>query len=198
MDYTLDEVSEAAELYPALWVLKHEMRTSNGLPFEFEKRRFMWDILNDLSPKQVGLKPPQVGWSETTFIKAFWVATKHQKDIIYTLPSFSDVEDMVGGKFNRIISQNLIMARLTKDHDTVSQKQIGDNTLYLRGTVGKTTAMMVSSGLNIHDEIDASDPQTITQYETRQEAQEREEDKWRWYFSHPSLSGHGRCVLGAK
>jgi hypothetical protein len=151
----------------------------------------MWDFLNDLSPKQVMFKPPQVGASETTFVKAFWVAQKQKKDIIYTLPSLTDVEDMVGGKFNRIISQNPIMGEWTKDHDTIQQKTIGENTLYLRGTKGTTSAMMVSSGLNIHDEVDASDERTITQYETRQEAQEREEDKWRWYFSHPSLSGHG-------
>lgn len=186
------------ELKPALWVLKHQIRTSNGLPFEFDKRKFMWDFLNDLSPKQAMLKPPQVGASETVFVKCFWVAKKKGKDIIYTLPSLTDVQDMVGGKFNRIISQNPIMQEWTKDHDSIQQKRIGDSTLYLRGTVGSTSAMMVSSGLNAHDEVDASDPITITQYETRQEAQEREEDKWRWYFSHPSLSGHGVDVYWKK
>jgi hypothetical protein len=43
--------------------------------------------------------------------------------------------------------------------------------------------------LNIHDEVDASDMEVITQYENRLQAQE--DGGWRWYFSHPSLAGHG-------
>lgn len=187
---TKAQIRQALDAYPSLWAT--QLKTSAGLPFEFANRKFMIDILNDFSPKQVILKAPQVGMSETQFIKACYIAKKKHKDIIYTLPSQSDVQDMVGGKFNRIIAQNpTILGEWVKDHDSVEQKQIGDNLLYLRGTNGSTQAMMVSSSLNIHDELDASNMPTIVQYETRQEAQEREEDKWRWYFSHPSLKGTG-------
>ena len=48
--------------------------------------------------------------------------------------------------------------------------------------------MMVSSQLNIHDEVDASNPKVLIQYETRQQAQM---GGWRWYFSHPSIVGAG-------
>lgn len=174
-----------------MWAKKYKLRTSTGLPFEFDKRRWQWDILNDLSPKQVWLKPPQIGASETTFIKAAYVAKKKNKDVIYTLPTQSDVQDMVSSKFNRIIAQNPILGEWTRDHDSIEQKNIGSNIIYFRGTFTTRQAMMVSSGLNVHDELDASDISVITQYQTRQEAQEREEDKWQWYFSHPSLSGHG-------
>lgn len=187
---TKEQLKQAIELYPSLWAT--QLKTSAGLPFEFKKRKFMVDIMNDFSPKQVFLKPPQIGASETQFTKACYVAKKKHKDIIYTLPSQTDVQDMVGGKFNRIIAQNpSILGEWVKDHDTIEQKQIGQNIIYFRGTIGKTQAMMVSSGLNIHDELDASDMTTIVQYETRQEAQEKEEDKWRWVFSHPSLKGNG-------
>jgi len=191
MPYTSEELRQASELYIGPWMLQNELRTSNGLPFEFEKRKFARALIADLSPKQVWFKPPQVGASEMTFVKVCYVVKNKKKDAIYTLPTQSDVQDMVGGKFNRIISQNQVLKNWTADHDTIEQKKIGDNMLYLRGTVGKTQAMMVSSSLNVHDELDASDQPTITQYETRQEAQEREEDKWRWFFSHPSLVGHG-------
>lgn len=186
------------ESFPLGWFLVHRLKTSNGLPFEFKKRRFWRQIVNDLHPKQVILKPPQVGASETLFAKLFFVAARLGKAIIYTLPHQSDVEDMVGGKFNPIIAQNPVLQQLTHDHDTVHQKKIGNHPLYLRGTEGKTQAMMVSSGLNCHDEVDASDPATIVQYETRQEAQEKEEDKWRWYWSHPSLAGNGVDVYWQK
>lgn len=96
---------------------------------------------------------------------------------------------MVGGSFNRIIAQNPILMSWVKDHDTVEQKAVGDSIIFYRGTFTQKQAMMVPSGLNIHDEVDASDQNVITQYETRLQAQE--DGGWRWYFSHPSLSGHG-------
>lgn len=172
-----------------MWVLKYKIKTETGMPIDFTKRKFQWDIVNDLSPNQVNLKPPQIGLTLINLIKSFYVAKKKKKDIIYTLPTQSDVNDMAGGKINRIVAQNPVLKQWVKDHDTVEQKQIGDNIIYYRGTFTNKQAMMVSSGLNIHDEVDASDASVITQYETRLQAQD--DGGWRWYFSHPSLVGHG-------
>lgn len=187
--YTEEMVSEAMELMPALWVKKHQIKNEAGFPIEFEKRRFLWDIYNDLSPNQALLKPPQIGATVMNTIKSMYVANKLRRQIIYTLPTQGDVQDMVGGSINRIIAQNPILLEWIKDHDTVEQKSVGDSIIFYRGTFTSKQAMMIPSGLNIHDEVDASDPNVITQYETRLQAQE--DGGWRWYFSHPSLSGHG-------
>ena len=187
-NYSFDEVSQAAELYPSLWIEKHNIKTSNGLPFEFDNHRFMIDVLNDMSQFQVGLKPPQVGWSESMIIKSLYVADKKEKDIIYTLPTATDRDDMVNSKVNRIIAQNPVLKAMVKDHDTVEQKSVGNHLIHYRGTFAAKQAMMISSDLNIHDETDASDPSVITQYETRLAANP---NGMRWYFSHPSLAGHG-------
>lgn len=195
MIYTEKEVSEAMELLPALWMLKHQVKTSSGLPFEFEDHRFMWDFLNDLSPLQVFLKPPQIGATEGEIVKTMWVAKKLRKDIIYTLPTQSDVNDMAGGKVNRIVAQNPPLKEWVKDHDTVEQKAIGDNIIYYRGTFSTKQAMMVASNLNVHDEVDASDADVITQYETRLQARA---DGMRWYFSHPSIVGFGVDIYWQK
>lgn len=188
MEYSSEELMQAAELYPSLWVLQHEIKTSNGVPFEFDNHAFMRDILDDMSPLQVGLKPPQVGWSESMMVKTFYMAHKKGKDIIYTLPTASDRDDMVGSKVNRIIAQNPIIQKMVRDHDTVEQKVVGNHIIHYRGTFTTKSAMMVSSDLNVHDEVDASDQGVITQYENRLMAKA---DGQRWYFSHPSLSGHG-------
>jgi len=174
---------------PALWVKKHNVKNEAGFPIEFEKRQFLWDIYNDLSPNQVLLKPPQIGATVMNTLKSMWVAKKLRKQIIYTLPTQSDVQDMVGGSINRIIAQNPILLEWVKDHDTVEQKSVGDSIIFYRGTFTQKQAMMIPSGLNIHDEVDASDAGVITQYETRLQAQE--DGGSRWYFSHPSLAGHG-------
>ncbi len=186
---TKKEKLQLAENVPHLWVLHHEIKTSDGRPFEFDKHLFMVDFLNDMSPFQVLLKPPQIGASETEIVKTLFIAKKLKKDIIYTLPTQSDVYDMVGSKVNRIIAQNPILKEWVKDHDTVEQKSVGDNIIHYRGTFTAKAAMMVSSGLNVHDEVDASDLEVITQYENRLQAQE--DGGMRWYFSHPSLAGMG-------
>ncbi len=49
---------------------------------------------------------------------------------------------------------------------------------------------MVTSDLNVHDEVDTSDPDVIKEYETRLMAKPVTEQR-RWYFSHPSLVGMG-------
>ena len=174
---------------PALWVLKHKIKNEAGFPIDFTKRKFLWDIYNDLSPLQVILKPPQVGMTVCNTLKSLYVAKKKRRQIIYTLPTQGDVQDMVGGSINRIIAQNPVLMSWVKDHDTVEQKSVGDSMIFYRGTFTAKQAMMIPSGLNIHDEVDASDPEIVAQYETRLQAQE--DGGWRWYFSHPSLAGHG-------
>lgn len=176
------------ELKPSLWVKKYQIKNEAGIPLEFKKRAFLWDILNDLSPLQVQLKAPQIGMTVTNLIKSFYVAKKLKKDIIYTLPTQGDVNDMAGGKINRIVAQNPILQTWIKDHDTVEQKSVGENIIHYRGSFTTKSAMMVSSDLNIHDEVDASDQSVIEQYETRLQAKD---NGWRWYFSHPSVTDYG-------
>jgi len=188
-EYTDAEIAEAANLMPYTWVLQNEIKNEVGTPIDFDKRPWLKDIYNDLSQNQVFLKPPQIGATVMNTLKSLWVAKNLRRQIIYTLPTQGDVQDMVGGSFNRIIAQNPILMTWVKDHDTVEQKSVGDSMIFYRGTFTQKQAMMVPSGLNIHDEVDASDPAVITQYETRLQAQE--DGGWRWYFSHPSLAGHG-------
>lgn len=176
------------ELIPTLWMKKHKIKTSQGLPMEFEKHAFLRDPINDLSPKQAWLKPPQIGASESQIVKTLYCARKKKWDIIYTLPTDTDRNDMAGSKVNRIIAQNPVLQEWTKEHDSVEQKSVGDNIIHYRGTFTQKKAMMVSSNLNVHDEIDASDQSVITQYENRQQANSETRT---WYFSHPSLAGFG-------
>jgi hypothetical protein len=48
--------------------------------------------------------------------------------------------------------------------------------------------MMIPSDLNVHDEVDSSDPIVVEMYETRLQSKP---DGSRWYFSHPSLPDFG-------
>ena len=153
--FTEEELLEAAEYNPSTWVIKHGIKNEVGMPIDFTKRKYLRAIYDDLSPNQVLLKPPQIGATVMNTIKSLYVAKKKRRQIIYTLPTQGDVQDMVGGSFNRIIAQNPILSEWTKDHDTIEQKAVGDSMIFYRGTFTSKQAMMIPSGLNIHDEVDA-------------------------------------------
>lgn len=185
MSYTKEQLAEH-DIH--CFIEAYGIKNEQGLPLDFKNHMFLWDIYSDTSQFLVVIKPPQIGLTVMMIIKALWTAMFKKKDIIYTLPTQSDVNDMAGGKVNRIIAQNPIFKKWVKEHDSVEQKTVGDNIIYYRGTFTTKQAMMVSSQLNIHDEVDASKSDVIEQYETRLQATA---DGMRWYFSHPSLVGLG-------
>lgn len=186
MNSTLKEQLKARSI--RIFIEAEHIRNEQGLAIEFKDRAFLKAIYKDTSPFQVVLKAPQIGMTTLMVIKSFWMAKHQHKDIIYTLPTQSDVQDMASGKINRIVAQNQVFRNWVKDHDSVESKQVGDQTIYYRGTWTSKAAMMVASQLNIHDEVDASKPEVIEQYETRLQAQS---GGMRWYFSHPSLPDYG-------
>lgn len=173
------------------WLQKNGIKTSNGLPVQYlpgSDYGFLYDIYRDWTPEQVGMKAAQVTYSETINIKMFYAAKMRKLDILYTLPSDSDVERFVGGKTNRIIANNPTLIGWVKDKDSVQQKRVGDNMVYFQGTWSKKAATMVSADLLIRDEVDASKQDVLEHYETRTQ---HSKYRWKWSFSHPSAEGFG-------
>lgn len=170
------------------FIQKYGIKTEQGYPLDFKDHLFLFDPYTDLSPKQVIFKAAQIGFSTLAINKTFWVAKNREMNIIYTLPTEGDVRDFAGGKVNRIIDQNPIYQNWTKDKDSVEQKRINNSMIYFRGTWTKRAAIMVSSDLNVYDEVDASKQTVVEEYATRLQ---HSKYKWEWYFSHPSASGTG-------
>lgn len=109
-------------------------------------------------------------------------------DVIYTLPTVQDSRDFVTGKVNRLIANNDILQSMVKDRDTVDQKQVGNNIIYYRGTWTEKAAIMVTSDLNVYDEVDRSKQEVIAQYSSRLQ---HSKHKMEWFFSNPSVPGNG-------
>lgn len=170
------------------WISENAIKTEKGDPLSFKDHMFLFDIYSDMSPLQAIMKPAQIGASTMMNVKPFWMMDKKKVDIIYTLPADSDVVDFVSSKTNRIIAQNPIFQRLTRDRDTIEQKQVGESIIYYRGTWTKKAAMMIPCDVLIHDEVDASKQEIVEDYETRVQ---HSKYKFRWYFSHPSTEGVG-------
>lgn len=167
---------------------KYNIKTDTGIPLDFKDHQFMWDIYSDFSPKQVGMKAAQVTWSTCAVIKSFWVAKYKGFDLIYLLPTENDRNTFVGGKVNRIIYQNPVLEKWTKDKDSIEQKQIDDNFIHFKGSWTQKAAIMVPSDLNVYDEVDSSKQDVIDMYATRLQ---HSKNRWEWFFSHPSAEGFG-------
>lgn len=175
-----------------LWTIDNNIVNEKNFPLEFDSHRFLADIYDDISPVQVVRKGSQIGFSTMEIVKSCWAMYYRGWNLIYTLPTFGDVGQFVPSKVNPIINNNALLARWTKDKDTILQKKVGDSFIYYRGTVsGKSekqkseggVGIMFTSDLNVHDECDRSDQSTLEQYESRLEASNF---KGRWYFSNPT------------
>lgn len=116
------------------FIQQNNIKNEVGVPIDFKDHMFLFDIYRDFSPKLVVMKAAQVGATTMEVIKTLWGVKNMGLDAIYTLPTYEDVNTMVGSKVNRIINQNPIFQQWTKDKDTIDQKQIGDHYIHFRGT----------------------------------------------------------------
>jgi hypothetical protein len=178
-----------------LWAVDNQIKTEKGDLIEFKNHRFLKDIFDDWTQIQVIRKASQIGFSTMEILKSFYGAKYKNFNIIYTLPSFSDVSQFVPSKVNALISQNPILAKMTEDKDTILQKKIGKGFIYYRGTLSRKSeaekaesgvGIMFSSDLNIMDECDRSDQAILEQYDSRLDASKYQ---GKWYFSNPTTPG---------
>ncbi len=170
------------------WLLEHNIKNELGMPISFDNHRFLWDIYADTADDLVVIKGAQIGMSTCEILRMLYTVKSEGIDIIYTLPTDTDVNDFVGGKVNRIIQNNPVLQEYVSDKDSVFQKQVGKSMVYFRSTWTKRRATMVTAQQLIHDEIDASKADVVEQYQSRLQAQKR---KRRHVFSHPSVPSYG-------
>ena len=175
------------------WLEDNNVLTEKGLPIEFHNHAFLKDIYNDWSPTQVSRKASQIGYTIMIAIKCLYAAYYKKWNVIYTVPTFGDVGQIIPSKVNPIIESNPRLSEWTRDKDTILQKKVGNSFIYYRGTASQKkekekmeagTGIMLSSDLNVHDESDRSDQVILDQYESRLEASEY---KGKWYFSNPTV-----------
>lgn len=185
----LDEQDrELAKGSAEAWLDVYKIKNEKGEPITFHKHLWQKDIYEDQSQKLVVTKAAQVGLSTLEILKNIRDAEMQLMDIIYTLPTDNDVSVFVGGKVNRIIQNNPHLGNLTKDKDSIEQKQIGKSMLYFRGTWTKKAAIMITGDRLVHDEKDTSKQDVVADYQARLQ---HSKFKQIHVFSHPSVPNNG-------
>lgn len=170
------------------WLINNQIKTESGKPFDLRSHFFWYQVLTDWSPNIVMLKAAQGGGTTLFLLKSLFAIPRYGLNSVYTMPTSSDVQDLVSGKLNPIIGNNPCLQDLIKDKDSVEQKRVGKHTMYFKGTWTDRAALSFSSDLNIHDEEDRSKLPIIEQYTSRQQ---HSKHKWNWRFSNPSVPGVG-------
>lgn len=188
MELNEDTFKQLADIDVHVWLKLYGIKNEDGNLLDFRDHLFLVQPYEDTNPKLCVMKAAQIGFSTMAILKTLWMAKNKKLNIIYTLPTSTDVHDFVGGKVNRMISQNSILQEYTADKDTVEQKQVGDNLIYYRGTWIEKAAIMVSADLLVIDECDRSKQMVVSQYASRLQ---HSAYKGEWYFSNPSVEGNG-------
>lgn len=177
-----------ADLSIHAWIQENEIKNEKGEPIDFNRHLYLYDIIRDDSRLLTVMKGAQVGMSTCEILKNHFDAKRDKLDIIYTLPTDQDVSVFVGGKVNRIISNNPCMMQDVADKDSIEQKKVGNSMIYFRGTFTKKAAIMVTADRLSHDEKDSSKLDVIADYQTRLQ---HSKHKQIHTFSHPSVPEEG-------
>ena len=181
------EQKQAASSLGAYIVL-NGIKTESGQPVDFHTHRYLVDIYEDEHKNLVVLKAAQIGLSTLQIFRSLWRAFYMGLDIIYVLPSFTDIKDFVSGKVNRIVDQNPALQAWVADKDSIEQKRVGTATIYYRGSFTERQALMISADELVLDEYDRSDQSVLETYESRLQ---HSKHGYKSVFSNPSTPGRG-------
>lgn len=175
------------------WITRNGFKNENGIPMEFNDRDFMIQPLEDESKLLAVLKCSQVGFSTMSIFKAAFHNIKYGHNIIYTLPTDSDVQEFNKAKTNMILNNNTDMRGFLVD-DTVHTKSFrtldGSNVgfTFFKGTHGTSSSIMQTADILIKDEFDRSNPNVLNAFKSRITASSYAAE---WEFSNPTFPSFG-------
>src|SRR3990167_8233706 len=139
-------------------------------PLDFEKHKYLVDIYQDQHPSLIYQKAAQMGISERLISEAVWICDRLKKNVLFTTPTSSHLNDFVQARLEPVFMQSDYLSRITgvltvdekkdknldegKKIQKVGLKQIGNAFLYLRGSQNQQQIISVDADLIILDERD--------------------------------------------
>ena len=168
----LERVRQAAlERFTASSVVKWLTAKTflRGKPFSFKGREYQKRILDDESIEKVVKKPSQVGISELTLRMALAKANIiPYYTVAYTLPTAGFASTFVKTRLDPIIRECPdAKEALDPSLDNSEVKGFGSSYIYFKGCAAGNAAISIPVDELLHDEIDFSDPEVLSQYESR-------------------------------
>jgi hypothetical protein len=177
---TLDNIPE--------WIVQNTYL--NGRPYSFMHHEYQEKILRDQSQETVTRKCSQVGLSEKMARKSVALCSLTRGyTVAYTLPTAAFAATFMRTRIDPIIqSSPYLSSMIHTTTDNAEVKRFGDSYLYLKGCQSENAPISVPCDHLIHDEIDFSSSETISQYQSRlTHSPYRRKDK----LSTPTLPNRG-------
>lgn len=140
-----------------------------GRPFSFLDHEYQLKILNDQSVNVNVRKCSQIGISEMSVRLALAeVNIIPGFTVIYTMPTALAAQQFAKTRFDLVVQNSpRLLMNLNPDNDSSSVKQFGDSFIYIKGTKGSAAAISVPADHLIHDELDFSDAEVVSNYHSR-------------------------------
>jgi len=140
-----------------------------GEPFSFQDHEYQDFILRDPSKEKVIIKSAQMGISEMSARMALAMGNLISGfSTIYTLPSAKAAQNFMKTRIDPIIAGSpYLKDAVSKAVDNTEMKQFGDSYLYLKGAQVDSQAISVPADMLIGDEVDNSNQEVLTLFESR-------------------------------
>lgn len=159
-------------------------------PFSFQDHEYQKFIIEDPSPEKVVIKSAQMGISEMSARVA--IAMGNLIDgfsTIYTLPSAKAAQNFMKTRIDPIINGSpYLKDAVSSSIDNTEVKQFGESYLYLKGSQIDSQAISVPADMLIGDEVDNSNPDVLTLFESRLI---HSRYQWKLKLSTPSIPKYG-------
>lgn len=165
-----------------------------GKNFTFAGHEYQRRILEDKSQELVVKKAAQLGLSEImSRMGLARCALTNGFSTIYTLPAATAAQNFMKTRINPVIDSSPYLKELvSKDNDSASIKQLGESFLYLKGAQVDRQAISVPADLLVVDEVDNSQAEVVTLYESRLQ---HSEYALKVKLSTPSIPDYGIDLL---
>ena len=141
----------------------------NGELYSFHDHEYQIEISSDASREIIIRKCSQVGISELSArIALALCAITRGYTVAYTLPTAGFASTFMKTRVDPIIQGSpYLSSMLEGEVDNTEVKKLGESFLYLKGAQSSNAPISVPCDHLVHDEVDFSDPEVLSQYQSR-------------------------------
>lgn len=140
-----------------------------GQNFNFEDHEYQLRVIEELAPFVITRKCSQIGVTELTLrMSLAFCNLVPGFTTIYTMPTAAFARTFVQTRVDPVITSSRELAESVDPNlNNTEVKRFGDSFLYVKGTIGAAAAISVPADMLVHDELDFSDPEVVSNYESR-------------------------------
>jgi hypothetical protein len=157
-------------------------------PYSWAHHPWVKELHDSWSPFTYVQKGAQLGVTEAAINRAFYTIDFLKRDVLYVLPTSLAASDFSKSRFSAALANSDYLRSIFTDTNTVNLKRAGANSLYIRGSRGRTNLKSIPVSELILDEVDEMDQAQIWLALERLSGQVH---KHVWAISTPTIPNYG-------